>query len=324
MVRKLNWKSYKFQYFLWAVFLLALFAIDSYITSGVGDKQLIGSWSVRFLYEFSVILVLYSLVSGKITTWHLYPLTLFVHILIWYEWIDTGFKILIDVINNLTELEISIYPQMGLMMLAATGIILSFFVMFFGARTAFRTYAVCILILFSGFHALAHWQVLTNLSERTGLILDGYKKLSVINNDQFVDVCRNTESVCYSGKYSQNISDYKLVHRSGFNKDVPEHEYFQPQDFDGTDKINAFAKDSDNLSYTWGTNYLEFPTIDSPLKFVSYHKVGDQVFILIDDRSYLTTKQGAINLLKPFLFLFGLVWVIGGLGIFLMHNKRRS
>lgn len=316
------YRSARFQYLLWVFSLLILFSLDSFLTSGMGDKQIVGSWTVRFLYEFSVVLVLYSLFQERLRPLHLFPLSGFVYLLIWQEWIDNGFKFIVSSFSAHTGIEIPLYPQMGLIVLSLFSLLAVLFLISIGKRTSLRIYSSFILMAFMIFHVLVHWQAITNLKEREGLILDGYKMLT-LSGDNFLETCERIEAVCFSGKYSKDVKEYSLTYRSATNKDVPEHDYFQPIDFDGVTGINDYAGGAQRISYTWSSNYLEFSTIDSPLKFISYHKVNDDVFIIIDDKSYLKTKQGVINLLKPFLLVFGIIWVLCGMGVFMMHDQRR-
>lgn len=317
-------KSYRLQYTVWLLMLAAFFVFDSMTSISAGDKQVIGSWSIRFLFEFTVLLGLFAWFSKSLKAWHLFPITAFTYFIIWREWIDEGFKWLVSFINGRFDLIIPVYPQMGLMItagIAFTGLVT---ICLTKRRSAFRVFALTLLFLFSGFHGLAHWQTLTNLDQRTSLILDGYKKLSIQSVDQFQQICKNLNSVCFSGQYSEAAEGYRAVYRSKGDKDVPEHQYFTPGDFDGFAGINKYASNQATVSYTWSTNYLKFPTIDSPLKIVSYNKIDGNVYIIIDDISYLKTKQEVINLIKPFLFIFGVVWVLFGIGVFLMHGARRG
>lgn len=318
-------KSSKLQYCLWLLLLTAFFIYDSLAPTAFADKQAIGSWSIRFLFEFTVILAMFAWFSREIKPWHLFPLSALVHLLIWREWIDDGFKGFANWLNNTFDLAITVYPQMGLMVLASMVLpVLLVLCLVKKTRTAFRIFSLALLLLFSSFMGLAHWQSFTNIDERIELILSGYKKLSIQNINQLKSVCESSKLVCFSGTYTKEGELYQEVYRPPGSKDVPEHDYFVPGDFGGFSGVNTFSEKNEIMAYTWATNYLEFSTIDSPLKFVSYNKYGDQVFILVDDESYLKTKQEAINLMKPFLFVFGVVWVMGGLGIFLMHQRRRK
>lgn len=317
-------KSYKLQYSVWLLMLAAFFVFDSLTSMQAGDKQVIGSWSIRFLFEFTVVLGLFAWFSKSLKAWHLFPITAFTYFIIWQECIDEGFKWLVGVFNDRLDLIFPVYPQMGLMITAGVAVTGLIAICLTKRRSAFRLFSLALLFLFSGFHGLAHWQTLTNLDQRTSLILDGYKKLSIQNLDQFELVCKNLNSVCFSGQYSEAADNYQALYRSKGDKDVPEHQYFTPADFDGFSGINKYAHDQVTISHTWSTNYLKFPTIDSPLKIVSYNKINSNVYIIIDDNSYLKTKQEVINLIKPFLFIFGIVWVLFGIGIFLMHGARRA
>jgi len=301
-------------YLAWLALALSVLSIDTYLTvsfpSPYEDNHVFSDNGARFMFELLIILGLFSYFKAAIRPVELFIATFIACILCYLEVWDSCY---FWVANGAESLFGWAWPS-----LPRYGVIIMFFVSMTALMTGIvgkgfsvlRVYCLIVMPAFAAFILFAHVIVAQPIIDRAFEKSSNEIKPLIASAHHLRERCFNENVICYSGKPQSDVLKYHLADLSlGDIQDI--------------DSINTFAIEAENPTMkTWIRRMELDDELEDRNVIIGYLNLGDEVRIIIDNKTLREDREFAVNILAYLLMFFAAAWVIVGIGLMLMHQER--